>query len=141
MRPIPLVLCALLLTGCSSFQADPEDVRQVPSDRLLAFQQPVPQGSRIVVTRDLGMLGGGCYITVLVDRQPAARLGIGEQASFAVAAGERILGIGADTLDDSWCGKGSLRRERLVRSAAGATYHYRVVSESVSGFGLREEVR
>ena len=137
MRLICAVLPLLALAGCSSFQADPENVRAVPAERLLAYQQPLAGGGQIVVNRDLGMLGGGCYVAVLVDRQVAARIGIGESARFQVPAGNRVVGIGIDEQDDTLCGKGRLRRELAVKVAVGESQRLRIVSEAKGGFDIR----
>lgn len=137
MRLICAVLPLLALAGCSSFQAAPDKVSAVPSERLLAYQQPVEGGGLIVVNRDLGMLGGGCYVAVLVDRQVAARIGMGEQARFHVPPGNRVVGIGIDEADDTLCGKGRLRRELAVRVAEGESQHLRIISEAKSGFDIR----
>lgn len=137
MRLICAVLPLLALAGCSSFQAAPDKVAAVPSERLLAYQQPVEGSGLIVVNRDLGMLGGGCYVAVLVDRQVAARIGMGEQARFHVPPGNRVVGIGIDEADDTLCGKGRLRRELAVRVAEGESQHLRIISEAKSGFDIR----
>jgi hypothetical protein len=137
MRLICAVLPLLALAGCSSFQADPEKVTAVPAERLLAYQQPVAGSGLVVVDRDLGMLGGGCYVAVLVDRQVAARIGIGEQVRLHVPPGNRVVGIGIDEADDSLCGKGRLRRELAVRVEEGESQHLRIVSEAKSGFDIR----
>lgn len=137
MRLICAVLPLLALAGCSSFQADPEKVTAVPGERLLAYQQPVAGSGLVVVDRDLGMLGGGCYVAVLVDRQVAARIGIGEQVRLHVPPGNRVVGIGIDQADDSLCGKGRLRRELAVRVVEGESQHLRIVSEAKSGFDIR----
>ena len=137
MRLICALLPLLALAGCSSFQAAPDKVAAVPGGRLLAYQQPVEGGGQIVVNRDLGMLGGGCYVAVLVDRQVAARIGMGEQARFQVPPGKRVVGIGIDQADDTLCGKGRLRRELVVSVVAGESQHLRIVSEAKSGFDIR----
>ncbi|WP_375741298.1 3-isopropylmalate dehydratase [Pseudomonas boanensis] len=139
MRMICAVLPLLALAGCSSFRADPNQVTQVPSDRLLAYQQPVEGGGQIVVNRDMGGLGAGCYIAVLIDRQVAARIGIGEEASFQVPAGNRIVGIGVDEQDDTLCSKGRLRRELALPLAAGESRHFRIVSENRNGFAIQRD--
>jgi hypothetical protein len=139
MRLICAVLPLLALAGCSSFQADPDAVRPVPAERLLAYQQPLAGGGQIVVNRDLGMLGGGCYVAVLVDRQVAARIGIGESVRFQVPAGTRVVGIGIDAQDDTLCGKGRLRRELAVKVAEGESRALRIVSEAKSGFDIRPD--
>lgn len=136
MRLICTAVALSLLAGCSSFAADPENVKQVPSDRLLAFQQPVDGGGQIVVNREIGMLGGGCYLAFSIDRKVAARIGIGEEAHFQVPAGARIVGIGLDEEDKSMCSMGRLHRERAVELQAGAIQHFHIVSDSKTGFGI-----
>lgn len=109
MRPMYAVAILFLLAGCSSVPA--EKTRAIPAERLLGYQQPVSGGGRLEVHRDYGYLGGGCYVAFLIDRQVAARIGVGEEASFQVPAGEHVVGIGIDTQDDTLCGKGLLNRE------------------------------
>ena len=93
MRSILIALPLLLLAGCSSFRGDPEHVKPVPEDRLLAFQEAQANGAQIVVNRDFGMMGGGCFVAIEVDRKVAARIGVGEVATFQVPAGTRVVGI------------------------------------------------
>lgn len=137
MRMLCAVLPLLALAGCSSFRADPERVTQVPADRLLAYRQPLEGAGQIVVNRDIGMLGGGCYVAILIDRQVAARIGIGEEARFQVPAGARTVGIGIDEQDDTLCGKGRLNRELTVELKPGEQKQFRIVSESKEGFAIR----
>ncbi|WP_034048737.1 hypothetical protein, partial [Pseudomonas aeruginosa] len=110
-----------------------------PAERLLGYQQPVSGGGRLEVHRDYGYLGGGCYVAFLIDRQVAARIGVGEEASFQVPAGEHVVGIGIDTQDDTLCGKGLLNRELRTRIAADGNARFRIVSEASSGFDIRAE--
>ncbi|TBU72134.1 3-isopropylmalate dehydratase [Phytopseudomonas daroniae] len=137
MRSIFTVLPLLALAGCSSYQADPDKVTAVPAERLLAYQAPVSGGGEVVVNRDLGLMGGGCYVAVLVDRKIAARIAVGEEARFQVPAGNRILGITADTQDDTLCGKGRLNREVAVKVEAGGSTDLRIVSQNRGGFDIR----
>ncbi|MGV8917968.1 MAG: 3-isopropylmalate dehydratase [Pseudomonas sp.] len=139
MRLICLAIPLLMLAGCSSFQADRENVKPVPTDRLLGFQAPVQDGGEIVVNRDIGMMGGGCYIALSIDRTVVARIGIGEEAHFKVPAGARIIGIGVDTQDTTLCGMGRLHRELAVQLDSGGSQHFRIVSETKTGFGIVAE--
>ncbi|AYF88664.1 MULTISPECIES: 3-isopropylmalate dehydratase [unclassified Pseudomonas] len=136
MRLTCAAVSLLLLAGCSSYRAEPEHIIPVPADRLLAFQDPVEGGGQIVVNRDMGGLGSGCYIAVHVDRQLAARIGIGEVASFQVPPGDRIVGIGIDETDDTLCSKGRLRREKAAHVETGQSEHFRIVSDNREGFAL-----
>ncbi|WP_455924535.1 3-isopropylmalate dehydratase [Pseudomonas putida] len=137
MRLICAAVSVLLISGCSSFRADHPD--PVPKERLLGFQDTVDNGSTLVVRRDIGMLGGGCYVAVTIDRTVAARIGIGEVATFKVPAGERVVGIITDTADDTLCGKGSLHREILVQASAGQDEQVRIVSENKQGFAILQD--
>ncbi|WP_330114887.1 3-isopropylmalate dehydratase [Pseudomonas sp. JS3066] len=136
MRLTCAAVSLLLLAGCSSYRAEQEHIIPVPADRLLAFQDPVEGGGQIVVNRDMGGLGSGCYIAVHVDRQLAARIGIGEVASFQVPPGDRIVGIGIDETDDTLCSKGRLRREKAAHVETGQSEHFRIVSDNREGFAL-----
>lgn len=136
MRLISAALALSLLAGCSSWRPDAQYVRPVPEDRLLSHQQARDSGGQIQVTRDFGGMGSGCYIAVLVDRQLAARIGVGEQASFQVPVGTRVLGIGIDPLDDTLCGMGRLRRELAVRVEAGSQQQFRIISQNRGGFDI-----
>ncbi|TBU88155.1 3-isopropylmalate dehydratase [Phytopseudomonas dryadis] len=137
MRSIYAVLPLLVMAGCSSFQADPEHVSAVPAERLRAYQTPLSGGGEVVVNRDLGLMGGGCYVAVLIDRKLAARIGMGEEARFQVPAGNRIVGIATDTEDDTLCGKGRLRREVAVKVEAGGREDLRIVSQNRGGFDIK----
>lgn len=137
MRLTCAAVSLILLAGCSSYRGDPEYTKSVPADRLLAFQEPVAGGGQIVVNRDRGGLGAGCYIAVHVDRQLAARIGSGEIASFQVPPGDRIIGIGIDEQDDTLCSMGSLRREKAAHVEPGQSEHFRIISDNREGFALR----
>ncbi len=139
MRLIVAVLPLVLLAGCSSFRPDVEHIKQVPEDRRLAYQEPRQDGGELVVNRDMGVMGGGCYVALEVDRQLAARIAMAEVVRFQVPAGTRVLGLTIDPLDDTLCGMGRLRRELAVKVAPGSTQYFRVVSENTGGYDLRPD--
>ncbi|MDB6145561.1 MAG: hypothetical protein JWP80_4605 [Pseudomonas sp.] len=139
MRLICLVVPLLALAGCSSYSADPDKVVQVPASRLLAYQAPVEGGGEIVVNRDIGMIGGGCYVAISIDHTVAARIGSGEEAHFKVPAGTRIVGVGLDETDDTLCSKGRLDLKLAVQLEKGKSQHFRIVSEAKTGFNLIPE--
>ncbi|MGE6790518.1 hypothetical protein SAMN05216206_3660 [Pseudomonas guineae] len=136
MRLLGAVLPLLLLAGCSSWKPAPEDIKPVPAERLLGYQQPLEQGGQLRVNRDVGGMGGGCYVAVLVDRKVAARIGVGEQVRFLVPSGTRVLSIGIDEMDDTLCGKGRLRRELAVNVQPGSQQDFRIVSDNRKGFDI-----
>lgn len=136
MRLILALTSLLSLTACSSWQADPEDVVPVPADRVLAYQVPVENSGEVVVTRDFGWRGGGCYIALMIDRELAARVHVGEVVRLQVPAGQRIVSIGTDPLDDTLCGKLRLRREKLAQVAPGQILEYRIIVDNQIGFDI-----
>ncbi len=139
MRSLLAVLPLVLLAGCSSFRPDPENITEVPDDRLLAFQEAYQNGGQLVVNRDMGLMGGGCYVAIEVDRKLAARIGMAEVASFQVPAGTRVLGLKLDPLDDTLCGMGRLHKELAVKVEPGSVQYFHVVSENTGGFDLRPD--
>ncbi|ANI13843.1 MULTISPECIES: 3-isopropylmalate dehydratase large subunit [Pseudomonas] len=134
MRALIASLSLLALAGCSSYQA--RETGPVPADRLLGFQQEAQGGARVEVERDLGFLGGGCMVAFKIDRQLAARIAVGETASFQLPPGQHIVGIGADEQGEGLCSKGLLRRELLVDLAAGETAQFRILSDANKGFDI-----
>lgn len=136
MRLILALASLLSLTACSSWQADPEDVVPVPADRVLTYQVPVENSGEVVVTRDFAWRGGGCYIGLMIDRELAARVHVGEVVRLQVPAGQRIVSIGTDPLDDTLCGKLRLRREKLAQVEPGQTLEYRIIVDNQIGFDI-----
>lgn len=138
MRMFLALIPLLALGGCSSWQAAPEDIKPVPEDRLRGYQMPVPNGGDVVVTRDFGVRGGGCYVAVMVDRKLAARIHVGEQVRLHVPAGMRIVSIESDPEDDTLCGKGNLLREKAARVATGETLQFRISADNRIGFDIQQ---
>lgn len=138
MRLILALIPLMVAAGCSSWQADPEDIKPVPEERLRGYQTPVANGGELVVTRDFGIRGGGCYVAVMVDRKIAARIHVGEQVRLQVPAGMRIVSIESDSEDDTLCGKGRLLREKAARVEPGETLQFRISSDNRIGFDIQQ---
>lgn len=139
MRSILAVLPLLVLSGCASYQGD--EVHPVPSDRLLAYQQSGKDSVQVDVTRDVGYLGGGCYVAITIDHEVAARIGKGESASFHVPAGKHVVGIIGDKDGDGLCSKAMLRRELLVSLEPGQDNAFRINSDNRTGFDIQPAVQ
>jgi hypothetical protein len=136
MRLILSLATLTLLAGCSSWRPSADEVRSVPSERALAYQQALSEGGTLEVGRDSGGMGAGCYIAVKLDRQLAARIGTGEVLRLQVPAGTRVLGIGIDTQDDTLCGQGRLNRELAVKVTPGSEQRFRILSSNSKGFDI-----
>lgn len=136
MRVFWVMLVAVGLSGCTSFRADTEHLKPVPAERLSAWQQTLATSSELVVDRDIGIMGGGCYVALMIDREPAALMAVGEVATFHLPPGEHIVGITTDKQGGMLCSKGRLDRELRLQTSAGQRQHLRIVSEAKSGFGI-----
>ena len=123
-----------MLSGCVMPTKQPQAsaVKAVPGDRLLGFQQQSDKTGTAHVTRDVGMIGAGCLLGILVDGQLAATLDTGERATLHLPAGTHLL-------TPSWvkgrglCGAfydekrmAARRRTAEVTIVAGATKSYRI---------------
>jgi hypothetical protein len=97
-------------SGCAGFfktDAVPAGAaKTVPNERMLAFQNEVVGYSKLVITRDTGYLGGGCYIAIEIERTLAARLDTGESATFYVPPGEVEVSVVPDPLGRGLCALG-----------------------------------
>lgn len=135
MRSILAVLSLLALSGCASYQSDEAD--PVPADRLLAYQDAGQGSVKVDVSRDVGFLGGGCYVALTIDQEVAARIGAGESASFHVPAGQHVVGIIGDKDGDGLCSQAMLRRELLVTLEDGSDSRFRINSDNRKGFDIK----
>ena len=121
-------LAALLLAGCATTPTAPSRATPVPRDRLLAFQDTTQErNATLVVTRDSGILGSGCFLSFLIDGVHAARFDVGETAQFRVAPGELLLRNGYDLIGRGLCAFGSdywTQRETILRP--GETKRFRL---------------
>jgi hypothetical protein len=129
---------ALLLPGCAVTPAfipsatqptPPENVRQAPNERLLAFQQPREGAYAIaVVTRDIGLFGAACHYAVVINGSLAARLNSGETSHFYLMPGEVRMKATPDPDATGLCsiGQGEDGPELRVDLRANETRHFRL---------------
>ena len=130
MKHSGVSICAILfLTGCATTVPIPiQEAKQVPADRLLAFQEP-HEGvtATVIVTRDRGLPGIACYLAIAINGTVAARLAAEETATFYVEPGETLLRVGGDALGRGLCGFSEnywTQRETILR--ANETKHFRL---------------
>jgi hypothetical protein len=110
---------ALMLSACATTPMDHARAVPVPADRLVGFQKPIEGPSGILVlTRDKGFLGSGCYYGFFIDNTLAARIDNSETATFIVPTGELLLRAGRDPEGKALCGMGKeewTQRETIMR--------------------------
>ena len=109
-----------ILSGCATTPTIPSNAQQAPNERILAFQQKTPKTTAtLIVTRDSGFLGGGCYYSLAINSILAARLDVGETARFYLEPGEILLRVGRDPQGKGLCSVGQehwTQRETILRS-------------------------
>jgi hypothetical protein len=145
---------AMLLSGCvvapaffpsATQPTPPEKVRQTPSERLLAFQDPSEGASATaVVTRDMGLFGVACHYAVVIDGSLAARLNSGETARFYLVPGEVRMKAARDPDAEGPCsvGQGEDPSELVVELRANETRRFRLHIDGRGGLHiLADETR
>lgn len=111
--------------------------KDIPAERAWGYQQAVEDGGIIVVTRDAGAFGSGCYFGVFVDGEAAARIGPGEIVRFQVDSGEHLIGMGGDPAGRGLCAiDGVPFREVQATLKPGQTRKYRVSGDMGAGFSI-----
>lgn len=110
---------AVLTVGCATTPTPVSEAKQAPSSRLLAYQEKKTETtSTLVVTRDAGYLGGGCYYAVSINGTLAARLDVAETSRFFLVPGEVLLRAGRDPQGNGLCAIGQddwTQRETILR--------------------------
>lgn len=76
----------------------------VPKDRLLAFTDNKPGSVSVIVTRDTGFMGGGCFIGLVIEGTLAARFDTSETAVFYLPPGEANMAAIPDPKGRGSCG-------------------------------------
>lgn len=117
-----------LLTGCVSSPVPVDKARLAPPDRVTAYQEQVNQSGQIVVIRDSGYFGSGCYATVFLNGHPVARLNPSEKAYFNVPAGEWQVGAALD--GKGLCGANAERLEVEAAIQPGQSKKFRIFTPS-----------
>lgn len=88
---VSLMAC-VVLAGCATRQISSEQAQPVPAERVFAFNGIGDSASgQVIVTRDVGAVGGACPLALYIDGTLAAHLQRGESVSLSVPSGNRIV--------------------------------------------------
>jgi hypothetical protein len=112
-----VVLASLLLSGCTGLEAllilgpverratpvSLSDARQVPNDRLLAYQEETPGYRLLLVTRDKSFQGGGCFVGLEINGVLSGRFDPEESARFHIPTSEAAMRVVPDPLARGLC--------------------------------------
>jgi len=129
MKLIAAACAAVLLTGCATAPVSPDVAKQVPPERVFAYQQSAsPSDGTLLLIRDSGALGSGCRVVIYIDDVQAASFSTSEKASLNIPAGRHILASGptGNGLCGMGKGKDSMKRSIAVDIKAQHTSVYRI---------------
>jgi hypothetical protein len=124
MRFLISTIGLALLAGCATSPVPLNEAEQAPTDRVSGYQSKIDNGGQIIVTRDSGFPGGGCYATVFINGEPVAQLNPKEKAYFNVPAGEWTVGAALE--GRALCGLNAERLEAEALIKAGQAKKYRI---------------
>ena len=93
------------VAACATTPVSVGEAKPVDQGRLLAFKtEPPTEHGTLLVFRDVGFIGGGCYYALSINGTLAVRLGVGEVAKLYVPTGELLLRAGRDPMGGGLCG-------------------------------------
>lgn len=111
---------AFVLAGCATTPVPSSQAKPAPKERTIAFQEKTAtNNASLVLTRDEGFLGGGCFYAFWINSILAARLDVGETAGFYVEPGEHVLRVGRDPHGQGLCALDAdnwTQRETILRA-------------------------
>ena len=94
MKKILFVTALFGLFGCATEAVIPSQATQAPPERVLKYQNKTTDtDSTLIVVRDKGYLGSGCYTGVYLNNEKSAILDPGEKANFELKSGEWSVAI------------------------------------------------
>ncbi|MNJ45740.1 hypothetical protein D3C77_408500 [compost metagenome] len=138
MRILIGAVAVAVLTGCSTSPVSPEQAKLIPADRLVSFtSKPNEAYGTVIVTRDTGWMGGGCYVAVHIDGRVAARIDTGEVARFYLPTGDHLVGLGIDKQGGGMCSWTDMLKEQSASLKEGQVKRFRIGGDSQGGLDIR----
>ena len=135
MRKTLTAMTLIALAGCATSPVPSAKAVKAPADRLLAYQSDLPNSGKITVIRDSGFLGGGCYATIFLNGDRAAKLDPKEKATFILPPGEWVVGAALE--GGGLCGANEKRTETETILKRGQEKYFRVFSAPEAGLDVR----
>lgn len=94
MKKLFLAVVLLNLTGCATEAVLPGQAKLAPPERVLKYQNKSSEmNATLIVVRDSGYLGSGCFTGVYLNDEKAAILNPAEKVTFHLNPGEWSLAI------------------------------------------------
>lgn len=124
-----------VLAGCSTTAVSVDEASPAPANRITGYQKPLADGGKIIVVRDSGFNGGGCYATVFLNGKAVAQLNPREKVEFYVAPGDWVLGAALD--GGGLCALNPNRLETDLTIKSGQVKKYRVYKPGDGDVGVK----
>jgi hypothetical protein len=132
-----VVAAVALLSSCATSPVPLSEAKATPADRVfLADLGSSAAAGNIVVSRDSGFLGGGCFVGFYIDGSLVAKMDTGEKARFPVSAGEHVVGVGNPGGNGLCAFNKDYRRETSTIIKAGDVKYFRMVVRPGDGIAL-----
>ncbi len=136
------VICFLIFSflGCATTPVSPDLARAVPKERILGHQyKSLNNNSTLIVTRDEGFLGGGCFLGFYVNGILVARFDTGEIAQFYIEPGEILLKVTQDPEGKGLCaikgGFNGTQRETILKP--GDVKRFRIMTDAQGNIDIQ----
>jgi hypothetical protein len=134
MKQILAACAVLLLAGCATSPVSRDVAKDVPANRLFAYQQPSgADDGTLLLIRDSGYLGSGCRVVIYIDDVQAASFSIAEKALLYIPAGRHILASGPT--GKGLCGMGNGEASMKLSTAIEIKAHHTTVYRIAIGAG------
>lgn len=138
MRHLWIVPLIAALSACATTPVEVSDAVAVPVQRMLAFAHAARGDTSILVTRDRGLMGHGCGVTVSIDKTPAVLIEAAEKAVLYVTPGDHILAASSSGQGLCAIGSGGMYRTLKFTATAGRQPQFRVGSLSSGDMSLTQ---
>lgn len=129
------VMISIVFMGCNTTPVTVSNAIPIDQGRALAFQnKPTENFGTIIVIRDEGMTGGGCFIGLHINGKLAARIDTKEIVKFYVEPGEILFKVGRDPMGRGLCSTGQdhwTQRESFIKS--NEIKYFRISTDGGSG--------
>lgn len=135
MNKTLLVLMLFALSGCSTSAVSIRDAKSAPPERVLKFKAHSDGDAKLTVIRDSGMIAGGCYAAIFINREKVALINPSEKVTFSLPAGEYEVGAAIDGA--GFCSVGKDRQERTVNLREKQEKAVRIYSDGEANLDVK----
>ncbi len=135
MKKILIAALVLCVAGCSTNPVPLIKASNAPTDRIFNHQLHKDGYAQLIVIRDSGITGSGCYAAVFVNGEKSALLKPSEKTALYLPPGEYEVGAASDGA--ALCAMGKERQERTVVLKVGGSKVVRVYTDGSGNIDIK----